>query len=348
MRRRSSARGSRRTAPRSSSSDPRRTSAGASPRRSPRRAVSPSSRPTTTRGSSPARARWASRSRRTCPMSRLSSCPSVAAAWPRRRGGDQALAPGARVIGVEPELAADARDSLAQDRIVAWPADLVGRTIADGTRTQSIGRLNFAHLRVQLDAVDHRHGDRDRRGRPARGRGGAPRRRAVGRTRDRGDAVPRGGGGADRPRRTRRRRRERRQRRPRAVSRATCRPRSHPRRSGAVVGREPDQPDADAVVACNYANRSMDDRLQPFGRQPLRGIAQFAPSRRWWALDGVIRSILRNRLAPLRGGGRSDGVIRSILRNGWRAARWRASDGVIRSILRNRLAPLRGGGRRMA
>ena len=64
-----------------------------------------------------------------------------------------ALAPNARVIGVEPELAADARDSLAQDRIVAWPADQVGRTIADGTRTQSIGRLNFAHLRVQLDAV---------------------------------------------------------------------------------------------------------------------------------------------------------------------------------------------------
>lgn len=64
-----------------------------------------------------------------------------------------ALAPGARLIGVEPELAADARDSLAQDRIVAWPADLVSRTIADGTRTQSIGRLNFAHLRAQLDAI---------------------------------------------------------------------------------------------------------------------------------------------------------------------------------------------------
>jgi threonine dehydratase len=64
-----------------------------------------------------------------------------------------ALAPGARLIGVEPELAADARESLEQDRIVAWPADLVSRTIADGTRTQSLGRLNFAHLRVQLDAI---------------------------------------------------------------------------------------------------------------------------------------------------------------------------------------------------
>jgi threonine dehydratase len=54
---------------------------------------------------------------------------------------------------VEPELAADARDSLREDRIVAWSADLVSRTIADGARTQSVGRLNFAHLRAHLDLV---------------------------------------------------------------------------------------------------------------------------------------------------------------------------------------------------
>ena len=64
-----------------------------------------------------------------------------------------ALAPDARLIGVEPELAADARDSLRAGRIVRWEADLVSRTIADGTRTQSIGRLNFAHLRAQLDLI---------------------------------------------------------------------------------------------------------------------------------------------------------------------------------------------------
>jgi threonine dehydratase len=63
------------------------------------------------------------------------------------------LLPHTRVIGVEPELAADARESLAAGRIVEWPAERVSRTIADGTRTQSIGRLNFAHLSVQLDAV---------------------------------------------------------------------------------------------------------------------------------------------------------------------------------------------------
>ena len=64
-----------------------------------------------------------------------------------------ALRPGVRVIGVEPELAADARESLERGEIVAWPAALVSRTIADGTRTQAIGRLNFEHLRRQLDLI---------------------------------------------------------------------------------------------------------------------------------------------------------------------------------------------------
>ncbi len=59
----------------------------------------------------------------------------------------------ARVIGVEPELAADAQESLATGRIVSWPADRVSRTIADGTRTQSLGRRTFAHLSVLMGAV---------------------------------------------------------------------------------------------------------------------------------------------------------------------------------------------------
>ncbi|MEO8228882.1 MAG: threonine/serine dehydratase [Chloroflexota bacterium] len=65
----------------------------------------------------------------------------------------RALRPDCRVIGVEPELAADARDSLAAGRIVEWPADQVSRTIADGTRTQSLGRRTFAHLAALLDRV---------------------------------------------------------------------------------------------------------------------------------------------------------------------------------------------------
>jgi threonine dehydratase len=65
----------------------------------------------------------------------------------------RALVPGARIIGVEPELAADARDSLAAGRIVAWPADKVGRTISDGTRTTSLGARTFAHLSALVDAI---------------------------------------------------------------------------------------------------------------------------------------------------------------------------------------------------
>ena len=65
----------------------------------------------------------------------------------------RALRPSARVIGVESELAADAAESLARGEIVRWPAELVSRTIADGTRTQSLGRRTFAHLRAYLDRV---------------------------------------------------------------------------------------------------------------------------------------------------------------------------------------------------
>lgn len=65
----------------------------------------------------------------------------------------RALRPGTRIVGVEPELAADARDSLAQGRIVSWPAELVGRTIADGTRTQALGQRTFAHLAALLDDI---------------------------------------------------------------------------------------------------------------------------------------------------------------------------------------------------
>jgi threonine dehydratase len=65
----------------------------------------------------------------------------------------KALRPRARVLGVEPELAADARESLATGRIARWSADQVARTIADGTRTQSIGDRPFAHLRGTMDGV---------------------------------------------------------------------------------------------------------------------------------------------------------------------------------------------------
>ena len=61
--------------------------------------------------------------------------------------------PAARVIGVEPELAADAADSMREGRIVRWGAELTGRTIADGMRTSAVGRIPFAHLHRLLDGV---------------------------------------------------------------------------------------------------------------------------------------------------------------------------------------------------
>ena len=65
----------------------------------------------------------------------------------------KSLRPDAVVLGVEPDLAADARDSLAQGRIVTWPADIVGQTIADGQRTTHLGRIPFALLSRYLDGI---------------------------------------------------------------------------------------------------------------------------------------------------------------------------------------------------
>ena len=65
----------------------------------------------------------------------------------------RALHPGARIFGVEPELAADAAQSLREGRIVRWDGALTARTIADGTRTQAIGTRTFAHLSRLLDGI---------------------------------------------------------------------------------------------------------------------------------------------------------------------------------------------------
>ncbi len=65
----------------------------------------------------------------------------------------KSLCPNARVIGVEPELAADAQESLRQGRIVSWPAADVTRTICDGVRTQEIGAMNFAIISALVDEI---------------------------------------------------------------------------------------------------------------------------------------------------------------------------------------------------
>ena len=61
--------------------------------------------------------------------------------------------PKVKVIGVEPELAADAQASLRQGKIVQFPAEQVTRTLADGLRTQSIGPINFEHVRAYVDDI---------------------------------------------------------------------------------------------------------------------------------------------------------------------------------------------------
>ncbi len=64
-----------------------------------------------------------------------------------------ALAPNARLIGVEPALAADVHASLAAGERRAWPAERTTRTVADGVRTQSVGALPWRILRERLHAV---------------------------------------------------------------------------------------------------------------------------------------------------------------------------------------------------
>ncbi len=61
--------------------------------------------------------------------------------------------PSAKLIGVEPELAADAQASLRTGKIVQFPAEQVSRTLADGLRTQSVGPINFEHIKKYVDDI---------------------------------------------------------------------------------------------------------------------------------------------------------------------------------------------------
>ena len=61
--------------------------------------------------------------------------------------------PGVRVIGVEPELAADAQASLRSGHLVEFPAEQVARTIADGLRVRRLGDAPFEHVRAFVDDI---------------------------------------------------------------------------------------------------------------------------------------------------------------------------------------------------
>ena len=98
----------------------------------------------------------------TCGLEIVEDLPSVTSVLIPTSGGGlsagvatavKALAPSARLIGVEPELAADAKESLERDELVTWTAEQTGRTMADGLRTNSLGPLPFEHLRRFMDRV---------------------------------------------------------------------------------------------------------------------------------------------------------------------------------------------------
>jgi threo-3-hydroxy-L-aspartate ammonia-lyase len=65
----------------------------------------------------------------------------------------KALLPGTRVIGVEPEFAADARDSLRAGARVAWAASDTARTKADSLRVEQVGELTFPHIEALVDDI---------------------------------------------------------------------------------------------------------------------------------------------------------------------------------------------------
>jgi len=63
------------------------------------------------------------------------------------------LAPKVRVIGVEPELAADAAEGMRTGTLAQWPLERTTVTIADGLRGGSVGVLNWAHLQAYVESV---------------------------------------------------------------------------------------------------------------------------------------------------------------------------------------------------
>src|SRR6266508_3743827 len=66
--------------------------------------------------------------------------------------GVKAIRPRTAVYGVEPDVAPDARDSLAAGRIVPYTDEQRYATIADGMRTH-LSELTLAHLRANLDGI---------------------------------------------------------------------------------------------------------------------------------------------------------------------------------------------------
>jgi len=65
----------------------------------------------------------------------------------------KSIVPAARVLGVEPALAADTRESLERGERISWPAEQTARTMADGLRGEAPAPIPFAILRNKIDGV---------------------------------------------------------------------------------------------------------------------------------------------------------------------------------------------------
>jgi threonine dehydratase len=61
--------------------------------------------------------------------------------------------PDARIVGVEPELAADAVESFRIGYRQVWGPERTQRTIADGLRSTSVGELPWEHIKSYVDDV---------------------------------------------------------------------------------------------------------------------------------------------------------------------------------------------------
>lgn len=65
--------------------------------------------------------------------------------------GAKLVEPGLRVVGVEPEVAADALASRRAGHPVSLPGEQMAATIADGLRVQQVGALPWPHLQANVD-----------------------------------------------------------------------------------------------------------------------------------------------------------------------------------------------------
>jgi threo-3-hydroxy-L-aspartate ammonia-lyase len=65
----------------------------------------------------------------------------------------KALRPKVRVVGVEPELAADAYESFQAGQLVELPYEQMALTIADGLRVQKLGQRNWPLIRDYVDDI---------------------------------------------------------------------------------------------------------------------------------------------------------------------------------------------------